>query len=175
MVLKFGWVLGFWIWNYINWMQKHRDGLRKKILGGGGGVGKFVSQKNYYSSLKHQIRNKASNFSTANLRAEIPTSAQFQYPSIPSGLSSRSCYFPVPEFKWFNFPTDNNSSSMILKPCDQYLGFCSSNIINPLGGDRLNYSTSQTFGNCPIDNVGATSWPFPNNATTTGTYKILYN
>lgn len=160
--------------------------MRKKKASGEGI--KLVGQKNYY----HRNSTKASSIynsmnqrnKVSSLRPQLPISGHFQFPNLARSsmeeLNPRSTwtaagsYLPaVPEFKWFDNFASNNS---ILKPCDQYLGFGpnNTNSYNPEYAleSKCSNSASQTFGNCPIDNVGtipdqaaALAWSFPNNAT----------
>ncbi|CAK9329830.1 unnamed protein product [Citrullus colocynthis] len=115
--------------NVASHLQKHRDTLRKKKASG---VGKLAKQKNLYdrnptkastlyNSMNHM--NKVS-----NLGPQFRINGEFQFPnrarSSMEGLqgiqnpqstwtAAGSC-FPLPEFKWFNFPSNNSISN----PCD---------------------------------------------------------
>ncbi|KAG6587761.1 Two-component response regulator ORR24, partial [Cucurbita argyrosperma subsp. sororia] len=147
--------------NVASHLQKHRDMLRKKATG----AGKLVGKKNCYdrNSIKaSKIQNSMSQ------RNNVSTIDQFQFSNLGRSsmeeLEGSKNYYPVPEFKWFNNFASNNLMS---KPCDQYLGFGPSN--------NMNSNYPQSFGNCPMDNMGEIpeeagnlGWGFPNNNTTPG-------
>ncbi|KAG7021731.1 Two-component response regulator ORR24, partial [Cucurbita argyrosperma subsp. argyrosperma] len=147
---------------------KHRDMLRKKATG----AGKLVGKKNCYdrNSIKaSKIQNSMSQ------RNNVSTIDQFQFSNLGRSsmeeIQGSKNYYPVPEFKWFNNFASNNLMS---KPCDQYLGFGPSN--------NMNSNYPQSFGNCPMDNMGEIpeeggnlGWGFPNNNTTPGMCQYNYN